>query len=855
MDQTIQRSGRSNPGVSGSPPPTVPLMRNITLAARMLLKTPFVTTIAILSLALGIGANTAIFSMFDQLLRRPLPVNEPTRLVNLSAPGPAPGSNSCNQSGGCDIVFSYPMFRDLEKAQTSFTGIAAHRIMNVSLSVRNEPMTGEGSMVSGSYFPVLGLNASLGRLLTPDDDKIIGANFVAVISYSFWENKFGKDPGVLGKPIIVNGKSFTIIGVAPESFNGTTTGSRPLVYVPISMRGELQRFTRWEDRRNYWTYLFARLKPGVSIETARTASNAVYHPILTDVEAPLQQGMSDKTMESFKKKVLLLDAGPRGQSNIIPQAKTPLILLFSVTGVVLLIACANIANLLLARGAGRATEMGVRLALGGTRRHLITQLLTESVMLSLIGGAASLLVAFWTLRAISALLPPEASETMRFTISGTMIAFAGLLSVLTGVLFGLFPALHSTRSDLMGTIRAGAGQIAGGRAAARFRAGLVTAQIALSMGLLIMSALFLKSLMNVSKVDLGLRVDNIATFSIVPRRSGYDSAQSAVLFNRVAQELKGVPGITGVTEGAVPLLSGSYNNNSLKVQRYNCGPDVDCNSAANQIGADYFKTFNVPILAGREFTTADIYGTQRMAIVNEEFVRKFKLGGDAVGKFIGEDENDSLNVQIIGVIRNVKYSEVKDSVPPVYYRPWRQDPRTGGLYFYVQSSLPPEQMLGTLRATLKRIDPNLPIEELKTMAQQVRENVFLERMISILSSAFALLATLLAGVGLYGVLSFSVQQRTREIGVRMALGANGANVCGMVMRQVGIMILIGGVIGTASAIGLGRAARSLLYQLEAYDPVAVTLSIVLLSCIALAAGFIPARRAAMVDPMHALRYD
>ena len=829
-------------------------MRNITLAARMLLKTPFVTTVAILSLALGIGANTAIFSMFDQLLRRPLPVNEPTRLVNLSAPGPAPGSNSCNQSGGCDIVFSYPMFRDLEKAQTSFTGIAAHRIMNVSLSVRNEPMTGEGSMVSGSYFPVLGLNAALGRLLTPDDDNVIGANFVAVLSYSFWETKFGKDPSVLGKPFIVNGKSFTIIGVAPESFNGTTSGSRPLVYMPISMRGELQRFTRWEDRRNYWMYLFARLKPGVSIDAARTASNAVYQPILTDVEAPLQQGMSDKTMESFKKKLLLLDPGARGQSSMIREAKTPLILLFSVTGVVLLIACANIANLLLARGAGRATEMGVRLALGGTRRHLITQLLTESVMLSLIGGAASLLVAFWTLRAISALLPPDASETMRFSISGPVIAFAGLLSVLTGVLFGLFPALHSTRSDLMGTIRAGAGQIAGGRAAARFRAGLVTAQIALSMGLLIMSALFLKSLMNVSKVDLGLRVDNIATFSIVPRRSGYDSAQSVVLFNRVAQELKGVPGVTGVTEGVVPLLSGSNNNNSLKVQGYDCGPDVDCNSAANEIGADYFKTFNVPILAGREFTTADGFGTQRMAIVNEEFVRKFKLG-NAVGKFIGEDENDSLNVQIIGVIRNVKYSDVKDSVPPVYYRPWRQDPRTGDLYFYVQSSLPPEQMLGTLRATIKRIDPNLPIEELKTMPQQVKENVFLERMISILSSAFALLATLLAGVGLYGVLSFSVQQRTREIGVRMALGANGAKVRGMVMRQVGIMILIGGVVGTASAIGLGRAARSLLYQLEAYDPVAVTLSIVLLSCIALAAGFIPARRAAMVDPMHALRYD
>ena len=830
-------------------------MRNITLAARMLLKTPFVTAIAVLSLALGIGANAAIFSMFDQLLWHSLPVKEPSRLVNLSAPGPMPGSNSCNQSGGCDEVFSYAMFRDLEKAQTSFAGIAAHRITGVSLSVRNEPMTGEGALVSGSYFPVLGLNAAKGRLLTPDDDKVIGANFVAVIGYNFWENKFGKDTGVVGQPIIVNGRSYTIVGVAPEKFEGTTAGSRPVIYVPISMRGEVQRFTKWEDRRNYWIYLFARLRPGVSMEAAKTAVNAVYHPIITDVEAPLQKEMSAKTMESFKNKKLLLAAGARGQSSIHREAKTPIILLFSVTGVVLLIACANIANLLLARGAGRATEMGVRLALGATRRHLLVQLLTESVMLALVGGLASLFVAQWTLSVIRALLPPDASETMHFSISGSVIVFSAVLSIITGIVFGLFPALHSTRDDLISAIRAGAGQIAGGRAAARFRAGLVTAQIALSMGLLIMSALFLKSLMNVSRVDLGLRIDNIATFQIVPQRTGYDSVRSAVLFNRVEQEFAAMPGVTGVTAGMVPLLSGDNWGNSVHVQGFPCGPDIDCDSRYNEIGADYFKTFGVQLVAGREFTTADQLGAQRVAIVNEAFARKFKMGNDVVGKFMGDDDNDSLNVQIIGLVRNVKYSQVKDSVPPVYYRPWRQDAGTGSLHFYVKSSLPPAQILGTLRATMKRIDPNLPVEELKTMTQQVKENVFLDRMISILSSAFALLATLLAGVGLYGVLSYSVEQRTREIGVRMALGADGARVRGLVMRQVGVMLLIGGGIGIAGALGLGRAARSMLYQLEGHDPGAMAIAVVLLACVALAAGFIPARRAALVDPMHALRYD
>lgn len=821
----------------------------------MLLKTPFVTAIAVLSLALGIGANAAIFSMFDQLLWHPLPVSAPSQLVNLSAPGPMPGSDSCNQAGGCDEVFSYAMFRDLEKARTPFAGLAAHRSFGASLSVRNEPMAGEGAMVSGSYFPVLGLSAAQGRLLNADDDKVVGANFVAVISHKFWEDKYGKAPGVVGQTIIVNGKSFSIVGIAPEGFEGTTAGSRPVIYIPISMRGEVQRFTRWEDRRVYWIYLFARLKPGMTLEAAQTAVNGVYQPILADVEAPLQVGMSDKTMQSFKSKQLLLAPGARGQSSIHREAKTPIILLFSVTGVVLLIACANIANLLLARGAGRATEMGVRLALGATRRHLLAQLLTESVMLSLVGGVASLLVAQWTLSVIASLLPPEAAETMRFSISPSVIVFSAALSVVTGVVFGLFPAMHSTRNDLISAIRAGAGQIAGGRSAARFRTGLVTAQIALSMGLLIMSALFLKSLMNVSKVDLGITVDNIATFEIVPVRAGYDSTRSAVLFNRVEQELAGIPGIVAVTDGMVPLLSGDNWGNNVHVQGFQCGPDIDCNSRFNEIGADYFKTFGVSLIAGREFTPSDQLGGQRVAIVNEAFAKKFKLANDVVGKFIGDGDTDSLNVEIVGLVKNVKYSQVKDSVPPVFYRPWRQDSRAGDLYYYVKSSLPPEQMLGTLRATMKRIDPSLPVEELKTMPQQVKENVFLDRMISILSSAFALLATLLAGVGLYGVLSYSVQQRTREIGVRMALGANSARVRALVMKQVVMMLVVGGVIGIAAALGLGRAARSMLFQLEAHDPTAMALAVVLLSCVALAAGFIPARRAALVDPMNALRYD
>lgn len=822
----------------------------------MLLKTPFVTAIAVLSLALGIGANAAIFSLFDQLLLRPLDVREPGRLVNFSAPGPMPGANSCNQAGDCDEVFSYAMFRDLEKApRMPFTGIAAHRTFGVSLGVRNEPISGEGAMVSGSYFPVLGLHAAKGRLLMPDDDRVIGANHVAVVTHRFWLNKLGQDPDAVGKPIVVNGKTYTIVGVAPEGFEGTTAGARPMIFVPISMRGELQGFTKFEDRRTYWAYLFARLEPGVDVKAAEASVNAVYHPIIAEVEAPLQKEMSPKTMEAFLKKKVLLAPGARGQSSIHKEAKAPLVLLFSVTGVVLLIACANIANLLLARGAGRATEMGVRLALGGTRRNLVTQLLTESVLLAAVGGLVSLVVAQWTLSLIGSLLKPEAREMLQLRISAPVALFAAALSVGTGIAFGMFPALHSTRDDLISAIRAGAGQITGGRSASRFRFGLVTAQIALSMGLLIMSALFLESLVNVSRVDLGLELDHVATFAIVPKRTGYDSVRSAALLDRVERELAALPGVTAVTGALVPLLAGDNWGNSVRVQGFKCEPDMDCGSRFNEIGAGYFATFDVPLVAGREFTEADRVGAQRVAIVNQEFAKKFHMGNDVVGKFMGDGDNDSLNVQIVGLVRNVKYSDVKDSVPAIYYRPWRQNSSTGGLYFYVRSSMPPEHMLSTLRATMKRIDPGLPVEELKTMPQQVKENVFLDRMISILSSAFALLATLLAGVGLYGVLSYSVAQRTREIGVRMALGADASRVRRLVMRQVGAMMLIGGVIGVAAALGLGRAARSMLYELDGHDPAAIAIAVVLLSVVALAAGFVPARRAALVDPMSALRQD
>ena len=834
-------------------------MRHITLAVRMLVKTPFVSTVAILSLALGIGANAAIYSMFDQLLIRSLPVHEPGELVNIAAPGPMPGSNSCNQQGDCDEVFSYAMFRDLEREQTALAGIVGTRLFGASLAIDNEPSVGEGVWVSGNYFPTLGVQPALGRLLGPRDDEVVGAHDVVVISNDLWRERFGARPNVIGQTMVVNGRTMEIVGVAPREFTGATVGSRPAVYVSLSMRGAFSPtpYPGFENRRDYWLYLFGRLKPGSTMEQATAGLNAVYRPIIADVEAPLQDGMSDVTMERFKAKQIVLEPGRRGQSGIHRGASTPLYMLFAITGTVLLIACANIANLLLARGASRATEMGVRLALGATRRHLLTQLLTESVILALAGGVVSLVVAQWTLDSIAALLPPEAASTMSFGLQPAVILFAALLAVGTGLVFGMFPALHSTRADLISTIRAGAGQIAGGRAAARFRAALVTVQIALSMALLVSAGLFLKSLINVTRADLGVRIDDVVTFAVTPSRVGYDTLRAGVLLRRIEDELKALPGVTAVTSSMVPLLAGSNWGTNVRVQGFECGPDADCNSRYSEVGIGYFTTMGMQLIAGRDIAESDMQGATPVAVVNEEFVRKFNLGPDAVGKFMGwrGRSRDSLTTLIVGVVKNVGYSEVKGEIPPVFYAPWRQDTHSNFMNFYVATSLPPEQLLGTIPPVLKRLEPSMPVEDLKTMRQQIRENIFLDRLISIMSAAFAILATLLAGVGLYGVLAYSVAQRTREIGVRMALGASGGRVRGMVLRQVGLMVLIGGVIGVGAALAIGKAAQSLLFRLEGHDPLVFGSAVVLLSVIALAAGFVPALRASRVDPRHALRYD
>ena len=832
-------------------------MLNLKLAVRMLARTPFVTAVAILSLALGIGANTAIFSLFHQFLLRPLPVPAPARLVNLSSPGPTQGSNSCGQPGDCDSVFSFPMFRDLEREQTSFTGIAAHRPFGVVVASQGQTTTGEGVMISGSYFPVLGVAPAIGRLIGPGDDRAPGESDVVVLSHALWQSRFDSRASVLEETLTINGRPMKVIGVAPSGFEGTTAGIRPHVFVPITMRTFMEPAFRadLDNRRSYWTYLFARLKPGVTIDQAALAVNQPYRRLLNEVDAPLQKGMSDATLERFRNKEILLADGRRGQSTIAQETSAPLTALLGVTVLVLVIACANIANLLLARSSARAGEMAVRLSIGAGRRHLIGQLLLESCLLALAGGAMGLLFARWTLAFITSMLPGDDVSMIDLSVNSTVLLFTAGLSMATGLAFGLFPALHSTRPNLVTSLKGQAGHTGASRGARWFRTSLATSQIALSMLLLAVAGLFIKSLANISRVDLGVRTDRLVTFGVAPVLGGYTNEQSRQFFNRIADELRAAPGVRSVAESRVPLLAGNNWGTNVTVQGFDAGPDTDTHSMYNEIGPDFFQTMGIPVLAGREFSASDGQGAPKVAIVNEAFATKFNLGRDVVGRWMQMGRGGKLDMQIVGFVQNTKYSSVKGEIPPLFYLPAQQNASIGATTFYVRTDLDPETMLAQIRSVAGRLDSNLPLARLRTMDMQVRENVFLDRMIGTFSTAFATLATLLAAIGLYGVLAYTVAQRTREIGLRMALGAAPGRVGRLILSQVGRMTLIGGAIGLGGAALAGRYLASQLFGLTGWDPQVLMSSAAILVIVALAAGFIPAMRAARIDPMRALRYE
>jgi predicted permease len=826
-------------------------------ALRQLIQRPAFSLAVIITLALGIGANAAIFSLFHQMLIEPIPVHEPERLVNLESPGPRSGSLSSSTPGRSESTFSYAMMRDLQEVEGALSGLAGHRGFGANFAFDGVTTSGFGLQVTGSYFRTLGLTPALGRLLDDSDDRVVNEGRVAVLDHRYWQNELGGDPDIVGRDLVINGIRFEVVGIAPPGFRGTTVGNPPDVYVPMTMRWLLQPRlpADHDDRTSYWVYLFGRLAPGVDAEQAEQIMNTRYRAILEEIEAPLQN-MSEETLQRFVSRPLLLTDGRLGQSNVRTESQAPMTMLLTVSGFVLLIACVNVANLLLLRGASRSGELAIRSSIGASRTRLLVQLLTEALLLALLGGVLGIIVAGVTLHLIGSLLPPFAASTVELTISPTVITAAMACSLLAVLVFGLFPAVHAARVQPALVLRGQAGQPGGGRTLARFRNALVLIQIALGMTLLITSGLFIKSLHKLQSADLGMQIESVVSFGVSPVRNGYSAERSKQLYEQIEDELGNLPGVLSASASMVPLLSDSNWTQNVSVEDFEASQGSDTNVALNSVGPDFFTTLGIPLIEGRGFEASDRDDSPAVAIVNQTFAERFGLQpGSTAGKRMAVGETEELDIEIIGVVGDSRYANVRDGMLPVYYRPSRQNNGISFMTFYVRSALPAEQTMPAIRDLVRRIDPNLPVDDLNTFDVTVRDNVFLERFVGMLSSGFALLATTLAAVGLYGVLSYSVTQRTRELGLRMALGAAPGGLARGVLLQVARIGLIGAIVGILAAALLGRLAASLLYELSPYDPLVFITSVLVLAAVALVAGYLPARRASRIHPNEALRYE
>ncbi len=825
-------------------------------AARSLRRTPGLSLAAIASLALGIGANAAIFAAFNQSLLQRLPIQQPEQLVTLSAPGDKNGRVSAGNSGRAEAVFSYPLFRDLERGQQSFAGLAAHRDVPANVAHRGQTSNGLALLVSGSYFPVLGVQPALGRLLSDADDQAIGAHRVVVLSHAFWRSRFASDPSILNDTLTINGEPMTVVGVAPRGFHGTTPEDSPEVFVPLTMSATLHTYyDDFENRRDHWLYLIARLEPGVSRAAAESSVQGVFSGIMQNVESAQFKG-TDQARQRYVSRKLLLADGAYGQQPNRAGMIPVFVLLFSCTGIVVLIACANIANLLLARGVSRAAEFAVRMSLGATRGQLMTQLLSESLLLAVLGGLAGLLVAA-PLRTVLGGLLPGAAAAPESAMDISLLAFAFGLSVVTALVFGVLPALHSTRIRVTTMAKSQAGVTSSG-GGSMLRSTLVTSQIALALALLVVAGLFARSIINVGRIDLGMQVSNLTTFRVSPMLNGYTAERSQALFERMDEQLAALPGVNSVTQSTIPLLEGSDATANLTVQGFDAGPDTDTDASYSFVGARFFSTLGMPLIAGREFTYADSSASQNVAVVNEAFARKFNLRRDAVvgtRMELGRNSKAKFDIEIVGLVQDAKYSGIKDEIPPLFFLPYRQRDVRGEMNFYVRSSGDPGQMNAAISRIVGDLDRNLPIENLRSMEAQVRERAETDLLLARVSMGFAALATLLAAIGLYGVLAYSVAQRTPEIGVRLALGADGQRIRGMVLRHVGTMTLVGVAAGLGGAIVLGRLAAALLFKVPGTDPPIMAAAVAVVLLVSLAAALLPAHRASRIDPSRALRWE
>jgi predicted permease len=829
------------------------LWQDLRYAIRSLRQRPLVSVVAIASLSLGLGVNTSIFSMFNSLLLSRLPVPSPTELVNVLSPGPKPGSRSASRSGRVEALFSHPLFRDIERVQGSSLQVAAHRDFEVNVSHRGQTAPAMGLLVSGSYFPVLRLTPARGRLLDARDDAP-DASPVAVLSYDYWTTRFGGDPSVVGDGVVLNGQPMTIAGVAPPGFTGTTTGQRPDVFVTL-LHAQRSSTVADSDRLNHWLYVFARLPQGLTREQAEQRINVPFAALIHDVEFPaLRSSMGNRDRAAFQQRRIVLQDGGRGQDAERGALQMLLALLFAVTGVVLAIACANVANLLLARGAARTAEVSVRVALGAPKRALLRLLLVEAGVLGLLGAAGAMAAAWLTIAGFKAVVPAGGdSAKLTFAVDGGVLLYAIALGIAVSLLTGLVPALQLVAAASGSALHA-SGSRAGSPSSRRFRTSLATGQIALATALLALAGLFAVSLVNIGRADLGIRRDGLVAFKISPELNGYSPARSGALFDRLEAELRGVTGVVSVSAATIPILADEGWRNFIEVEGVPSDPDQEASAAVTRTSTDYFRTLGMRLLAGRDFSSSDAVGAERVAVINESFARKFKLT-DPIGRRMAMGRgNRPLDIRIVGLVADAKYSAARDPAEAQFFLPYRQEP-PGTLTFYVRTQRDPRALFGAVTSMVRRLDATLPVTKLQTMDAQIFENTSLERALSTLSGAFAALAIALAAIGLYGVVAYGVAQRTREIGIRIAVGASPRRVHGLVLGSVGRMALAGGALGCLAAFGFARLARFMFFGIDGIDGRVLAGRLGLMALVVFGAAALPSRRAAGTNPVNALRAE
>ena len=829
--------------------------QDLKYAFRTLGKNPGFTIVAIITLALGIGANTAIFSLTDQVLLRLLPVERPKELVVLRSPGPSPGRNWNDGPGGTS--FSYPAYKDLRDQNQVLAGLVARFSTQVSVVAQGSSELTTGELVTGNYFSVLGVQPAMGRVFGAEDETAPGANSVVVLSHGYWKRRFGLDPNILNKQLAVNGHSLTVVGVSRAGFSGVQVGQVPDVFIPITLKAQMT--PNWDglaDRDDHWLAMIGRLKPGMTISRAEAGIAPTYHAML-ETESPAKKQESKKRQEFLDRK-LILDPGSKGRPILQSVAGGPLLALMGMVGLVLLIACANLASLLVARGEARQREIALRLALGAGRWRLVRQLIAESLVLAVAGGAAGIMLASWTINLIVSAIPENTGGSgLTAQLDYRVLIFAAAISILTGILFGLAPALRATRANIQTILKDQGSSVSAGRSNVRTRKFLLASQIALTVVLLAAAGLFAHSLLNLNRQDLGVRTDHVLQFSISPELIGYTPEQSVVLVERIRKNLEALPGVRAASASEIPMLASSNSSSNITVQGYKEQENENMDVDQNWVGPDFLSAMGVALLSDREVHESDTATAPNVAVVNEKFVQRFFGGRDPIGQHFGFGGGDDvhLDVQIIGVVKDSKNVDLRQAVEPYVLVPYSHSSHFGNATFYVRTNQDPVSLATAVRKTVRDNDEKLSVFDLRTLTAQVDDTVFTDRLVTYFSLALALLASLLAAVGLYGVMAYVVARRTREIGIRMALGATQRNVAGMVLQEIGAIAAVGLIIGLTAAYGIGRVMESLLFGVKASDPFVFVAATGLLIIVAALAGWLPARSAASVDPMVALRYE